>query len=214
VASRYYVYISDAKVDMLLSQIDPGFGRRITTEAGAGLKLFSAKRTVQAPEPDHVARLERVLRHLEEEGRVGEVDEPGPYFRGRLPMRWGPLPGGGASTVYFAGRTPHTILGLGGSGSHVLGPAAPPSAQFAASSLPALLAGLSAALAGEAGELPADDEHLGWVHTAGRLLRGPLQEVEFVARRLLAGPSPYPEIDGRPDLRVLLGSPLYVALAD
>lgn len=213
-ASRYYVYISDAKVDMMLSQIDPGFGRRITTEAGAGLKLFSARRTVQAPEPDHIARLERVLRHLEEEGRVGDVDEPGPFFRGRLPMRWGPLPGGGASTVYFAGRTARTILGLGGSGGHVLGPAAPPPAQFAPSSLPALLAGLGAALAGETGELPADDEHLGWVHTAGRLLRGPLQEVEFVARRLLAGPSPYPEIDGRPDLRVLLGSPLYVALAD
>jgi hypothetical protein len=214
VASRYYVYISDAKVDMLLSQIDPGFGRRITTEAGAGLNLFNAKRTVQAPEPDHIARLVRVLRHLEEEGLVGDVDEPAPFFRGRLPMRWGPLPGGGESTVYFAGRTAHTILGLGGSGGHVLGPAAPPHAQFAPSSLPALLAGLGAALAGEAGELPADNEHLGWVHTAGRMLRGPLQEVEFLARRLLTGPSPYPEIDGRTDLRVLLGSPLYVALAD
>jgi hypothetical protein len=38
--------------------------------------------------------------------------------------------------------------------------------------------------------------------------------VEFVARRMLSGPSPYPELDGRPDVQVLLGSPLFVALAD
>ncbi|MFE7594007.1 DUF7019 family protein [Kitasatospora sp. NPDC057512] len=63
-------------------------------------------------------------------------------------------------------------------------------------------------------EAPIEEASLAAVHTTGRLLRGPRQTVEFVARRLLTGPSPYPELDAGPDLRVLLGSPLHVALAD
>ncbi|MBW8795613.1 MAG: hypothetical protein JF597_19075 [Streptomyces sp.] len=212
---RYYLYISDAKVDMLLSQIDPAFGRRSTTEAGLSVKLFSIKRSVEAPAPDRAAKLERVLRHLEESGQTGSVDEPGPYFRGTLPMQWGSLPGGnGGPLVYFGGRTDRTVLGLGGAGSHVIGASAPQAQEFAPSSVPTLLTGLATAFAADGVEIPAEQPSLAWVHTAGRLLRGPRQPVEFVARRLLAGPSPYPELDPRPDMRLLLGSPLYVALAD
>jgi hypothetical protein len=215
VTERYYLYISDAKVDMLLGQIDPGFGRRSTTEAGLNVKLFSAKRSVEAAVPSRTARLERVLRHLEETGKTGSVDEAGPYFRGSLPMQWGLLPGAtGGALVYFGGRTQQTILGLGGAGSHVLGTSGPQAQEFAPSSVPTLLAGLASALSADGVELPADQPSLAWVHTAGRLLRGPRQTVEFLARRLLSGPSPYPELDARPGMQVLLGSPLYVALAD
>ena len=79
---RYYLYISDVKVDMLLSQIDPSFTGRRTTEAGMSLKLFSFKRSVEASMPDRVARLERVLKHMREHERTGSVDDPGPYFLG------------------------------------------------------------------------------------------------------------------------------------
>ncbi|KMS79449.1 MULTISPECIES: DUF7019 family protein [Streptomyces] len=212
---RYYLYISDSKVDMLLSQIDPAFGRRSTTEAGLSVKLFNVRRSVEAPAPDRTAKLERVLRHLEETGQIGSVDDPAPYFRGSLPMQWGPLQGdNGGALVYFGGRTERTILGLGGASGHVLGASAPQSQEFAPSSVPTLLAGLASAFAADSVELPAEESSLAWVHTAGRLLRGPRQPVEFVARRLLAGPSPYPELDARPGMRVLLGSPLYVAMAD
>ncbi|MGW3465844.1 DUF7019 family protein [Streptomyces olivaceoviridis] len=212
---RYYVYISDSKVDMLLSQIDPAFGRRSTTEAGVSVKLFSVRRSVEGPAPDRTAKLERVLRHLEETGQTGSVDDPGPYLRGSLPMQWGPLNGeNGGSLVYFGGRTEQTILGLGGASGHVLGASAPQAQEFAPSSMPTLLAGLASAFAADSAEMPAEQSSLAWVHTAGRLLRGPRQQVEFVARRLLSGPSPYPELDARPGMRVLLGSPLYVALAD
>jgi hypothetical protein len=215
VTVRYYVYISDSKVDMLLSQIDPDFGRRSTTEAGVSVKLFSVRRSVEAPAPDRTAKLERVLRHLEETGQTGSVDDPGPYFRGSLPMQWGPLNGeNGGSLVYFGGRTEQTVLGLGGASGHVLGASAPQAQEFAPSSVPTLLAGLASAFAADSAEMPAEESSLAWVHTAGRLLRGPRQQVEFVARRLLSGPSPYPELDARPGMRVLLGSPLYVALAD
>ncbi|MGH3940904.1 MAG: DUF7019 family protein [Pseudonocardiaceae bacterium] len=220
VSFRYYLYISDAKVDMLLSQIDPGRTRRRATEVSLRLSVVGAKRSVESTGPDRVARLERVVRHLQEHGDLGTVDEPGQFFWGLLPMQWGPITtGGGTSLVYFGGRTERTIVGLGGSSGHVLGtPAAttqePPLAH---SMLPMLLDGLATLLAeDDASESfePADGTALASVHQAGARLRGPAQNVEFIAKRLLQGPSPYPELDGREDMTVLLGSPLYVALAD
>jgi hypothetical protein len=49
---------------------------------------------------------------------------------------------------------------------------------------------------------------------ANGVLRGPAQTVEFVARRMLHGPCPYPELVPRDDMTVLLASPLYGALVD
>lgn len=220
---RYYLYISDVKVEMLLAQIDPDFDRKATTEASASVKLFSIRRNVEARVPDRTARLERVLRYLEETGQVGSVDEPRAFFKGVLPMQWGPLRSeSGGSLVYFGGRTERTVLGLGGAGHHVLGGSPSQVQEFAPSSTPGVVAGLAAAFAAEGTANPdgpqstqgAEQPALAWVYTAGRLLRGPRQSVDFVARRLLSGPSPYPELDGRPGVQVLLGSPLYVALTD
>ncbi|MDG4805586.1 SAVMC3_10250 family protein [Micromonospora sp. WMMD1120] len=227
---RYYLYISDTKVDMLLSQIDPGYRRAGTAEFSLKLPFVGAKRNVESPAADQVGRLERVTRYLDEHGDVGSVDEPGQFFRGLLPMQWGLLPtDGGQVMVYFGGRTENTIVGLGGSSFHVLGggpPAAqpPPHVFGGMSNMPSLLSGLVDAVdADEADRTPltagasldaADTQALASVHRAGGRLRGPAQNVEFLAKRLLSGPSPYPELDGRPGMTVLLGSPLYVALVD
>ncbi|MGW5642837.1 DUF7019 family protein [Saccharopolyspora sp. NPDC003752] len=51
-------------------------------------------------------------------------------------------------------------------------------------------------------------------HMANWLMCGDQQEVEFLAERLMHGPSPYPELDVHDGMAVLLGSPLFVALAD
>lgn len=225
---RYYLYISDAKVDMLLSQIDPGYHRKRATEFSVNLTFVGAKRSVDSPAADEVARLERVTRYLDDHADVGSVDAPGQFFRGLLPMQWGIVPTtGGLPLVYFGGRTEDTIVGLGGSAVHVIGssPAAEPAPPaLASSTMPALLAGLVDAGGadpvprvvhdGTVGPDAADAEALASVHRAGTRLRGPAQNVEFLAKRLLSGPSPYPELDGRPGMTVLLGSPLYVALVD
>ncbi|WP_369015724.1 DUF7019 family protein [Streptomyces tropicalis] len=86
VSLHYYLYVSDAKVDMLLPRLDGGFGDRRTGEVGASLKSFNAKRSVEAQGPSRVVRLERVVRHLDDVGDVGTVDDPGPYVRGRPAM--------------------------------------------------------------------------------------------------------------------------------
>jgi hypothetical protein len=228
VTFRYYVYISDSKIDMLLSQIAPGFAAKRTSEFSLNLKVLSAKRTAEPPEADRIARLERVVRHLHDYGDLGSIDKPGQFFWGLLPVRWGPFPGAEPSSlVFFGGRTDHTVVGLGGSGRHVLG--SPPNGDRPGtllSSMPTILDQLSTASDAEdelvveaAGDVHgvldrADRAALATVHRAVRQFKGAAQNVEFVAKRLLHGPSPFPESDPRAGMAVLLGSPIYVALAD
>ncbi len=222
---RYYLYISHSKVDMLLPQIDPAFTRKRTSELNLSLKIFGAKRgTESSVGGERTARLERVVRHLQDHGDLGSVDEPGQFFRGFLPIQWGPFAAdAGSSLVYFGGSTERTIVGLGGSSAHVLGSALdPPRDRVLAHSLmPSLLEGLTVdpeirLLFGASGCGPeeADRTALQAVHLAHANLRGPAQNAEFVAKRLLHGPSPYPDRDPYEGMSVLLGSPVYVALVD
>ncbi|MGQ7753670.1 DUF7019 family protein [Streptomyces sp. WC2508] len=212
VSVRYYLYISDAKADMLLSQIDPAWGRKRVTELSLGLTVAGVKRSVETHGADRVARLERVLRHLEDHADLGHVDEPGQYVHGVLPMQWGAIGDGG--TVYFGGRSEHTVVGLGGSAEHLLGTvaAAPPEQSVLSASLPPVLLNQLAALAPQ--DAAADPEALATVLQANATLRGPTQTVEFVAKRMLHGPCPYPELYPPGTTAVLLASPLFVALSE
>jgi hypothetical protein len=218
VSFRYYLYISDNKVDMLLPQIDPGFAAGRGTEVSANFWLLGAKRTIESGRgTDRIARLERVVRHLQDHGDLGSVDEPGQFFGGLLPMRWGQLPGrSDGSLAFFGGRTDRTVLGLGGSARHLIGSAAD-AAGTGQSRLPALLDGLGASemedeyVLDTLDELDAADRAaLATVRRAVDRKPGPAQNVEFVAKRLLHGPSPV----AGDDRSVLLGSPVYVALFD
>jgi hypothetical protein len=216
VSFRYYLYVSDAKVDMLLSQIDPAVSRRHRTEIGVDLKLLTAKRVGEPAGSDRFARVERVVRHLADHGDVGSIADPGQFFWGLLPMRWGPFPGGpGSSLVFFDGTT----VALGGSIGHVLG-SVPGAAEhgLTRSLMPSMLdeLGMSADLEDEyvtdALNTDPDDRAdaavLATVRQAVAKLRGPAQNLEFVAKRLLHGR------DTGAGGWVLLGSPVYVALVD
>ncbi|MBM2614891.1 hypothetical protein JIG36_04880 [Actinoplanes sp. LDG1-06] len=200
---RYFVYISDAKVEMLLQQIDPQALRKRNTEFGVELKVLTAKRGGEAiAGAERTARLERVVRYLTDFGDLGTVEQPGQFFWGMLPLRWGPTVGAdGFPMVYFGARTGKTVLGLGGSRAHVFG--TPPGADqqvlpIARSMLPSLLEGITRVEGAQAPES---------VTAATDALRGPAQNMEFIAKRLMDEPGPEGE-------RVLLGSPLYVALVD
>ncbi|MEV6694832.1 SAVMC3_10250 family protein [Micromonospora sp. NPDC051196] len=213
---RYYVYVSDSKVDMLLAQVDPAFTRKRTTELSLNLTVLAGKRASETPEGgERTARLQRVVRYLEEHGDLGTVDEPGQFFWGLLPLRWGPFPTE-PTLVYFGGATERTVLGLGGSGNHVLGAPAATASGMPRSLTPSLLAGLRTdpEISALAEVITQEDEAqerdaLTAVHRANEVMPGPHQNLEFVAKRLLHGPSPTTE-----GFDVLLGTPLYVALVD
>jgi hypothetical protein len=219
VSFKYYLYVSTAKVDMLLPQIDSGASRKRRTEVGVDLKMLTAKRISEPGADDRLARLDIVVRHLLDHGDVGSVAEPGQFFWGMLPMRWGPFPAAaGSSLVFFGGSAGGTTVGLGGSVHHVLG-SVPDVAEhgIVRSLMPPLLdaLGASAGLEDEYvadavdGDLDrADGVALAKVHKAVASLRGPSQNVEFLAKRLLHGH------DVTSGGTVLLGSPIYVALVD
>ena len=197
-ASKYYVYISDSKVDMLYAQARP------STVAGR----------------DSIRKLDAVLADLARGGHIGTIDEPKEYFRGAMPMHWGPcafpfVPQLTPSPlVYFGGATETTVVGLGGSAKHVIGEvgSAMPGAH---SCLPYFILQLRKEL-GEALPIPLEDQDqsLMAVYWATMKGKGPSQELEFVAKRLAYGlcPAKFFSTKKPEKEKVLVGTPLYVAM--
>jgi hypothetical protein len=240
---KYYLYISDTKVDMLLPQIPHKLQKQIATEFKLDLKIFSAARkTEETIDDDRIKRLEAVVAYIREKKRVGTAGRPAEYFAGMLAMRWGPLterrrerydpetkvfspePERLRDIVYFSGYSNECLIGLGGSGKHVIGgPGASNATDWGGSIGPVLLWILLKNTGISEKELPHVDPDLssdGTIdsdNTRGiRLLRqsmrrtlenmsGPEQRVEFLAKRLVSGNS-----GGA--TKVILGTPIYVAM--
>jgi hypothetical protein len=222
---RYYIYVSDAKVDMLLPQLDSSFQRKRTVEWNLNLKVLGAKRgTETALGENRFARLEAVVKYLENHGDLGSVDEPGQFFRGSLPMRWGPVAEyhEDSGLFYFAGRTDETILGMVGSAAHVIGVTSDrqgASAGYALSPLTETLRGDRDAgdvFPDPAAKTSPEQGAINAVHYTTTIFPGPEQNLEFIAKRLIRGKSLLPDLPDHPetDKSVLLGTPLYVALMD
>lgn len=224
---RYYLYVSDVKVDMLLSQLYPSFQDRRTSEWSLNFKIFGAKRGRETAVGDNrFARLETVVRYLEDHGDVGSVDEPGQFFRGLLPMKWGPLkeskePQG----FYFCGHTDRTILGLVGSTDHVIGAGSSRPSDRPSALLGYAVPPLTEALGNDDDkgdidssptDVSAEQGAINAVHYATSIFPGPEQNLEFVAKRLIRGRSLLPDEPEHPhsERMVLLGTPLYVALVE
>jgi hypothetical protein len=169
-----------------------------------------------------------VVDYLEQNDLVGSVDQPRGYFRGQLGLRWGRyfVFGQDSGAVYFGGSTPSTILGLAGSAVNVVGSVGT-SPAYAGSAAPNILELLrkelnlpgseSAAAADTSSASAMSSANLAAVETASRQMQGPEQRIEFVARKLLWSDDPgvnYEWFNRTPGMKVLLGSPIYAALAE
>jgi hypothetical protein len=227
---KYYIYISDAKVDMLFRQVPHDIKKKVALEFKMDLKLLSASRRTES-EDNRIARLETVVDFIREYGKLGSVDEPDDYVADSMSMRWGDYAGGWdepSPVVYFGGETDRTIVGLGGSAKHVLGNAGE-SPAHSHSATPVLIKFLASEL-----ELQGSDKlqqaekdsasegvskgrfsPIMAVELATLQMQGPLQNVEFLAKKLMYGPVERFDDDPRYKRKhVLLATPLYVALAD
>lgn len=152
---RYFLYISDAKLDMLFEQIDPPLRQRISAEIKVDLKLASmtlrqAERPAMPPTA-RVAKLRVVERYIDAHHEVGTLSVPGrEFFRGSLDMQWGWLarrkdapPDDRLPVVFFRGRRDQDFVALAGSRSHVLGQhpvEEDANAEFGFSSAPSIVA--------------------------------------------------------------------------
>jgi hypothetical protein len=234
---KFYVYISDSKIDMLLPQVPHEVKKKVATEFGIDLKVLTAKRTAEAePEDNRIKRLETVVRFIRQHENVGTVDESDDYIDDVLSMRWGPYgwdaSGSVSGPVYFGGETEKTVFGLGGSSKHLVGDAGLTGNVdhphvHSHSLTPYLLAFLEKEQLASGGmdrQTYARDgqstrDSLGYqqglhaVFLATTQMSGPKQRLEFLAKRLLCGRKPL-GIPPQSVTHVLLGSPLYVAMAE
>jgi hypothetical protein len=212
---KYYLYVSDTKLDMLFAQIPSGVRDNLVKEFKFDLKVVAVSVRENPSDETRYSKLKVVTEFLESEG-VGGIDDPAAYFKGELEMEWRPFDHLiGSDVVYLAGETETTFVGLGGSAKHVIGakareePGWPPS--IAARLIPLLM---------DVGVDEEDDledrKTGGWEYAVAWLARDARQgltrqNVEFLARRLAYQPPGLADLENK---AVLLGSPLYVATAD
>ncbi len=126
---KFYFYISDAKVDMLYRQIPQPLLKSIAAELNINITVLGTgvgtTLKPNQPEETRYSRLKVVQSYIEHHFDVGTVEAPRTYFKGALPMRWGPIsaPSSPSETkwVFLAGSTGQTTLGLAGSRGHLIG---------------------------------------------------------------------------------------------
>jgi Family of unknown function (DUF7019) len=236
---RYYVYVSDTKVDMLFAQIPVALRDRLAAGLKIDLKLVAVSLREKATDETRYSKLQLVCDFLERESLVGAPQEQAEFVHATLLMHWGPLrnagaPGMDVGAVFFSHVSDASVVGLGGSAKHLIGASGESAAHIFSSAF-----GIVHAIVAEWGEAPASHpsdleaarrltslgpdyqpstvkdalpkhEALDAVLWAARMMTGPEQRLEFLAKPLLRSGT-YGDAE-RPD--VLLGSPIYVALAD
>lgn len=186
----------------------------------------SAKRQTRASDVGTQDMLTAIVDELQAEGKVGTIEQPNLYIKQTMSMRWGMYHDAGekpedeAPLVYFGGFDPEARIhvGLGGSSKHVVGCEGATS-TYSRSVTPALVRALLKGLENRNILMLRDEraEHrdvLSAIVIANYYLRPPVQQLEFLAKVLDKG-----EIDQLSlftqggQARVILGTPLYVALS-
>jgi hypothetical protein len=223
---KYYIYISDTKVDMHYEQIPPRLRDKLATELKIDLKFLSTTFSQKPNENSKYAKLQLVEDFIQRHFDVGTIDNPQTYFRGSLPLRWGAVESQSTPIAFFSGMTSHTILGLAGSLRNVIGQVGSSKTEFPARGgnftaygvehILETLRGMRSRDSKIRTYLPAISDGLFDIAKAVVSMKGPEQKLEFLAIRLLEGdePSKDKELFGKIQKKVLLGSPIYVALAE
>ncbi|HYT46447.1 MAG TPA: SAVMC3_10250 family protein [Methylomirabilota bacterium] len=85
---KYYIYISDTKVDMLYPQIPKPVLKRIASSLSIDLKLLGAELSVgiknNQVDETRYAKVRIVSEYIEKHLDVGSIDAPSTYFKGKL----------------------------------------------------------------------------------------------------------------------------------
>ena len=213
---KYFVYVSDAKVEMLFAQIPRKITERISAELKVDFKVISLTLRPDSEPSTRYGKVGVVSAYLHEHEPVGTVAMPKRYIEGTMPFRWTVV----GSTAVWCGRSQHVMVGLTGAKHHLTGRGAV-SGDLGSISFDALksVAGAMAQLAdASATQGPALADHASSLAFIADTLRGPEQSLEFLA--INQGVENVDEVGGA-DARgalqgidqMLFGSPLYVAMA-
>ena len=119
---RDFVYISDAKVDLLLSHIPDGQKKKISEEIGFDLKIIKASfREEHSTNDNRYNRLLAAEKFLldDKDTRIGSPgDLELPWIQGTIEAKYVEL---GPGAVMFVSKLNNTYVGLGGTSIHMIG---------------------------------------------------------------------------------------------
>jgi len=212
---KYYVYISDAKVNMLYEQIGLETGGFVASDVGRAIE-FAKTTPHEGKGTSALSKLEKVVEAIYRSGNVGTIDEPKEYVAGTLSMRWGPNFPQETGFVYFTGNTDRTIVGLGGSDIHLMDRKGDGMLDYwrmpRHSYFPAIIQQLRIDLGDRESASPASEGYcFSVLEDVNKCMLGPTQQLEFLAKTLLCTHGKMEYNSWR--MQRLLGSPVYVALA-
>lgn len=214
---KYYLYMSDSKVDMLLPQVPGALKQTIATKLGFDIKILSGEiGTQRRTHEDRVARLATVDRYITSNYEPGSLGEDSPWVCATAFARIACLDEK-ARVVFFLVEKGNFVLAMGGSTVHLIGNAQVQNLESGFSFTHRLLEEFQrvADTRPEFLVMPHDfrtgvvwskKEWFQVVLDAVRRIDGPLQNISFLAKRLLSGV--------HNDKTIMLGTPLYVALED
>ncbi len=210
---RYYVYISETKVEMLYSQIPEKLLESIAGKLTIDLKLIKTEFSETPKEKTLHSKIEIIENYIANHGLLGDSNKPNEYIKGKDYFRWGPYTSG---LVYF-GSKKNVIIGLAGSEKHVIGSPGD-SPTYSHSATPYLIAALNDQIkslrgANDDTETP-ESKALSAVELATAQMTGLKQNMEYLAKTLLYYPSDNIEYtwNEQSGLPIILGSPIYVAI--
>jgi hypothetical protein len=89
---KFYTYISDAKVDMLIAQIPHDKRKEIADEFRVDFGIVKASHKEDyAADQTRYARLEAVAKYIKSNEWCAPLNHDAPYILDTLPIRWGRL---------------------------------------------------------------------------------------------------------------------------
>jgi hypothetical protein len=201
---RYFVYISDMKVQMLLDQLSEPTRRSLAAELKLDFKLVSLTLTSpmvdgQQRQQSRIAKLAVVEDYIRRNHPVGDLASTRGYIAANAEMDWKPLDDN--ETVLFCGCDEKLLIVLGGSVSHLIGH---PSSPAQLGSHPhAIRAAMLIGPDASPGDLGQDLE------AAAQAVCSTPQPVRFLARVISRGP-----LGGDSRGEYLLATPLFVEAID
>jgi hypothetical protein len=124
---KYYLYLSQGKVDMLWEQLSRNDVEKISAELKINIGIFSGGLKSEVKDKNLYAKLNVVLTFLKKRGVVGSLEKPLQFFKAILPMSWREVDfnqeGSNGRIVLFSGFNgkSNKVVGLIGSAAHIIG---------------------------------------------------------------------------------------------
>ena len=225
---RTYIYYSDEKIIQQQQQTPQGKWDRAKSRLNqVGISVLGSGVTVGLgpPAAEIISTMHTVWQNLADEGRVGSFDEPKEYVHGKLLFKYGFFNMVMPPVFFLVGTTERTLVALGGAQKHVrsLSGQQIPVADEAQTAVmePDVATLLYDASVADSGETltqitPSSSDEIHAVHAAmlynnRELWRNQERELEVLAHQELFSRVPPPFLE--PAKNVLIGSPIFVALA-